>query len=304
MDDSTFLAIVTVTYNSATVVDDFLESLTVNMLMPRVRLYLVDNASADNTLKRVDKYKGLIDMVVVENAKNLGAAAGNNQGISAALADGADWILLVNNDTVLPEGTLTGLIDTAKKQGLHILSPTILGNEPQESIWYAGGTISPYQGMKVRHQDFGASVLAAPRGLRKTQYASTCCLLLHRDVLCRIGGLDEEYFVYFEDVDFAVRAKSAGFTYWVTGDYRIVHKASSLTGGYLSSFSVRWISRNWVVVARKQCSSFQRVAGLAYMQLWMLARLLTRRDTLARYRLRQRSFVEGCKLPIAHLPKA
>lgn len=297
MKDSPFLAIVTVTYNSAAVLHDFLESLTPGNRLPRIRLYLIDNASVDETLVTADKYKNLIDMVVIENSTNVGAAAGNNQGIFAALGDAADWILLVNNDTILPAGALTGLMDTAKRQGLYILSPTIVGTEPLDSVWYAGGTISPYQGMKVRHQNMGASIRLAPRGLRETGYASTCCLLIHRDVISRIGALDEDYFVYFEDVDFAIRAKSAGFAYWVTGDYRIIHKASSLTGGYLSPFCIRWISRNWVVVTRKQCTAPQKVAGLAYMQLWMLARLLARRDTIACYVLRQRSFIEGYKVP-------
>lgn len=292
------LALVTVTYNSENVLEDFFNSLLTDPRLPSIRLYLVDNASGDKTLEVAARYQGRIDMWIQANDENLGVAVGNNQGISAALSAGAEWILLVNNDTIIPAGTLIGLLETATEHGLHILTPTIEGTEPVESVWYAGGTISPYQGMKVRHEKMGSPMIAAPRGLRETPYASTCCLLIHREVVNLIGGMDKEYFVYFDDVDFAIRAKAAGFPYWLTGEYKIIHKASSLTGGYLSPFSVRWISRNWVLVTRKHCSTLQKVSALAYMQLWMFARVAARRDTMAHYKLRQRSFWEGLKAPI------
>jgi GT2 family glycosyltransferase len=298
MNNISPLALVTVTYNSENVLEDFFNSLLTDPRLPKIKLYLVDNASADKTLEVASRYKDRIDISIQANDENLGVAVGNNQGISAALSAGAEWILLVNNDTIIPAGTLAGLLETATEQRLHILSPTIEGTEPVESVWYAGGTMSPYQGMKVRHEKMGSPIVGAPRGLRRTPYASTCCLLIHRDVINLIGGMDKDYFVYFDDVDFAIRAKSAGFPYWLTGEYKIIHKASSLTGGYLSPFSVRWISRNWVLVTRKHCSTVQKLTAFAYMQLWMFARVAARRDTVAHYKLRQRSFLEGLKVPI------
>lgn len=298
MNTNSPLALVTVTYNSEDVLEDFFNSLLTDPSLPRIKLYLIDNASSDKTLEVAARYQERIDLSIEPNNDNLGVAVGNNQGISAALRDGAEWILLVNNDTIIPAGTLAGLLETATEKGLHILSPTIEGTEPVESVWYAGGTISPYQGMKVRHEKMGSPIIGALQGLRQTPYASTCCLLIHRDVFNLIGGMDKDYFVYFDDVDFAIRAKAAGFPYWLTGDYKIIHKASSLTGGYLSPFSVRWISRNWVLVTRKHCSAVQKVTAFTYMQLWMFARVAARRDTLAQYKLRQRSFLEGLKVPI------
>lgn len=292
------LALVTVTYNSEDVLEDFFDSLLQDPLLPRIKLYLVDNASSDKTLEIAARYQRQIDISIEANGDNAGVAVGNNQGISAALRDGAEWIVLVNNDTIIPAGTLAGLLETATENGLHILSPTIEGTEPVESVWYAGGTISPYQGMKVRHEKMGSAIAGAPQNLRQTAYASTCCLLIHRDVINLIGGMDKDYFVYFDDVDFAIRAKAAGFPYWLTGEYKIIHKASSLTGGFLSPFSVRWISRNWVLVTRKHCTAVQKVTAFAYMQLWMAARVAARRDTLAHYKLRQLSFMEGLKAPI------
>lgn len=291
------LAIVTVTYNSGSVLREFLESLASDIeMIPKFRLYLIDNASEDKTVKIAKEFQSEINITIIANTRNTGAAGGNNQGIANALSDGAEWILLVNNDTIIPPGTLGGLVKVAATEKIHLLSPVIAGTEPAHTVWYAGGSLFPYKGMKVRHDGMGSSLADVPRGLRPTEYASTCCLLVHADVFFAIGGLDDDYFVYFEDVDFAIRAKAAGFQMWITGDFRIVHKASSLTGGYLSPFTVRWISRNWVLAARKHCVGLQRLTAFAYMQAWMLARMLTFRDTPEIYFLRQRSFAEGLKL--------
>jgi GT2 family glycosyltransferase len=291
-------SIVTVTYNSAEVLADFLTSLISDECYPRVRVYVVDNGSTDDSIAIARSFEQTLDLTVIPNGSNLGAAGGNNTGIVRALADGAQWIFLINNDTVVPAGTLSGLVQTAVTRDIHILSATIEGTEPKNSVWYCGGSIYPYQGMRVRHENIGAPIDTAPSGVRTTPYAPSSCLLIHQRVFRDIGALDEDFFVYFEDVDFAIRAKTAGFDYWVSGEHKIIHKASSLTGGYLSPFTVHSISKNWVVVARKRCNTLQRVSGYAYMQLWMVARVALRRDTWSGFLLRQRAFIEGLKVPL------
>lgn len=291
-------SIVTVTYNSADVLPDFLTSLVADDCHPSVRIYMVDNGSTDNTIEIARSFEQKLDMTVIPTGSNLGAAGGNNAGIVRAMADGAEWILLVNNDTVIPTGTLSGLVQTAVMRGIHILSATIEGTEPKNSVWYCGGLIHPYQGMKVKHEKMGAPMATAPSGIRTTEYAPSSCLLVHHRVFQDVGALDDDFFVYFEDVDFAIRAKAAGFDYWISGEHKITHKASSLTGGYLSPFTVHSISKNWVFVARKRCSTPQRMSGYAYMQLWMFARMTLRRDTWSGFLLRQRAFLEGLKAPL------
>jgi len=292
------LAIVTVTYNSASFLSDFLDSLLADdSLADGMRVYLIDNASSDETVAIARDYADRVDLVLIESDENVGLAVASNQGISLALGAGAQWILLLNNDTVIPRGTLGGLLETATARDLSILSP-LIEEIPSNTIWYVGGSITPRQGMKVRHQNIGDPMVPVDPGVRPTPYASACCLLVHRDVFARIGGLDEDYFVYFEDVDFAIRAKAAGFGYWMTADQKILHKASSCTGGYLSPFTIHWISQNWVLTARKHCPIPQRVFSMLYMQVWMLARLILRRDTPAQYLLRERSFIAGLRMPI------
>lgn len=303
IDSTIRLSIVTVTYNSADVLPDFLTSLLAADCQPKVKIYLVDNGSIDDSIEIARGFEPRLDITIIPTGSNLGAAGGNNAGIERALADGARWILLMNNDTVIPAGTLAGLVQTASTRGIHILSATIEGTEPKNSVWYCGGLIYPNRGMKVKHENMGSPMMAAPPGTRTTEYAPSSCLLVHHRVFQEIGALDEDFFVYFEDVDFAIRAKAAGFEYWISGEHKITHKASSLTGGYLSPFTVHSISKNWVIVTRKHCSPLQQMSGYAYMQLWMFARMVLRRDTWSGFLLRQRAFVEGLKAPITRYDK-
>lgn len=294
----TGLAIVTVTYNSAEVLPDFLNSLLADKSLPQARVYLVDNCSTDQTIRIAREFLPSLNLTVISNSSNIGFAGGSNQGIARALAENAEWILLVNNDTIIPPKTLGGLVETATTNNLYILSPTIEGTDPANTVWYSGGSISPFQGMKTRHGNMGSAMSAAPSGLHQTEYAPACCLLVHQSVFRRIGALDNDYFVYFEDADFSLRAQAAGFQYWVSGDHNIIHKASSLTGGYLSSFTVHWMTKNWVIIARKRCTQIQRVSAYAYMQLWMFARVALRKDTWSRFVQRQEAFVEGLRAPL------
>ena len=297
-DPRPFVAVVTVTYNSAGVLSDFMESL-IEQQDCLVRLYVVDNNSHDSTLEMLSSYKSRVDVSLIRNEKNLGVAAANNQGIRAALQDKADWILLLNNDTIIPQAAISNLARIASSHGLDILSPSIHATEPENTIWFDGGLIYPHRGMKVVHERMGKPVSEVQNGLRVTPYASTCCLLVRPSVFASIGGMDTDYFVYFDDVDFCVRAANAGFNYWLSSDVYIIHKASSLTGGFLGPFTLRWLTRNWVLVTRKHLAMPARIGAYAYMQAWMAGRLLFGRDKPLHFVRRQRAFYEGLLAPIS-----
>jgi GT2 family glycosyltransferase len=288
------IGVVTVTYNSGDVLPDFLDSMAAQRGV-EVYLYVIDNDSKDQTANLVRAEGRIPNLKAVFNDGNLGVAVGNNQGIELALEDDCDWVLLLNNDTIVPSDALIKLVDTAEANGIDLLSPTIEATEPPGTIWYGGGRFVPFQGYRTLHDAPGRPVAEFPRELTETGYASTCCLLVRPSVIERVGLMDPVYFVYFDDVDFAVRCTKAGYKYWVSPVTTIVHKASSLTGGKSSPFTVRWVSRNWPLIARRHLGPVAGPVALAYIQLWMLARLVARRDSPQIYRIRQKSFREGVK---------
>lgn len=295
------VGVVTVTYNSESVLEDFLVSLA-GQRGVNLSTYVIDNDSQDASVEMVTNAVGLDFRKIIVNEANLGVAEANNQGIEAALNDQCEWVLLLNNDTVFPSDLIATLVTEATSNGLQLLSPVIEAADPSGTIWYCQGRYLPWQGFRTYHPLQGEPLSAASDRLTKTQYASTCCLLVHKSVFSTIGLMDPNYFVYFDDVDFAVRANRAGYAYWVTPITTLLHKASSMTGGLDSPFSRKWGSRNWVLISRKNHRGVMRLWSYAVILVRSFIRFLSGRDSASQYRERLRAFYEGWTTPIATAP--
>src|SRR5271155_1689867 len=132
------IGIVTVTYNSSSVLPDFFASLE-TQTFENFRVWAVDNASKDDSVAQL---RGWNDprLEVLANDTNIGVAAGNNQGIAAALAAGCDYILLLNNDVVFGPDLLEALLRGLAEHHCSMTVPLIYYAEPDNLIWSAGGT--------------------------------------------------------------------------------------------------------------------------------------------------------------------
>ena len=131
------IGIVTVTFNSSSVLDDFFTSIE-QQDYSKFHLYVIDNNSIDDTVSKVENWS-FKSKVILKNTNNLGVAAGNNQGIKLALKDGCDFVLLLNNDTVFEDKLLSKLFDTYNTYGSSIVVPKMNYFSPSNMIWYAGG---------------------------------------------------------------------------------------------------------------------------------------------------------------------
>lgn len=280
---------VTVTFNSEDLLDDFLASALAQTGVD-LRLYVVDSGSSDGTVQKVRAAAAQSsNIVLIENADNVGFAEGSNQGIVRAIEDGVDWVLLINNDTLFGPDLVSTLQASAVKHRLDVVSPLILATEPEDAIWYAGGTLSKVA-LVARHRLEGAPASASPAELTATGFGSACCLLIRPAVFSDAGMFDPVFFVYFDDVDLAFRVKAAGYQYWLEPRAVLVHKASAITGGKRSPFTLRWTARNWPLMIRKRRHGPARVAALAFVQAWIFGRFVLRRDPLDVFLLRQRQF--------------
>ena len=131
------IGIVTVTFNSSSVLDDFFTSIE-QQDYSDFNLYIIDNNSVDDTLSKVDSW-AFKSKVLLKNTNNLGVAAGNNQGIKLALKDDCDFVLLLNNDTIFEDKLLSKLVETYNTYGSSIVVPKMNYFSPSNMIWYAGG---------------------------------------------------------------------------------------------------------------------------------------------------------------------
>jgi GT2 family glycosyltransferase len=270
MADQHKVGIVTVTYNSANVVDDFLVSLLAQTHRDFV-LFIVDNASHDDTLARVADYKDE-RIKVIANAENLGIAEGNNQGIRASLEVGCDSVLLINNDTLFGPQFVGQLINTLQNFHCDMAAPKINYFDERDRIWAAGGTFQRWTGGRnipfgYRELDRGQHDVA-----KRVTFSPGCCLLIRPCVFDRVGLMDHKFFVYWEDTDFLLTAAECGVVMFYNPDAVIYHKVSSLTGGLLSSFTTFYSTRNRVYYIRKHFGRFRAFSLLVAFQLYLSMR--------------------------------
>ena len=193
------------------------------------KIVLVDNASSDGTVEAVRR--AFPGVHIIANAQNRRFAHANNQGIEFALQHGADYILLLNNDTEVAGDFLEHLLQRAETEAqIGMVGPKIYYKQPPDRIWFAGGGISLWRG-KIWH--FGLRKIDHGQWdtARDVDYLTGCCLLASRACVERIGLLDTGYFMYAEDADWCLRARQAGFRIVYEPTARVWHKISSSSGG-------------------------------------------------------------------------
>jgi GT2 family glycosyltransferase len=270
------LAIVTVTFNGGPVIDDFMTSLAAQDLSDWL-LFVVDNASADDTLARLDRWSDDPRVTVIPLSENTGAAQGNNVGLERALAADVPLILFTNNDVAFGPSTLVRLIAEKRRLPAGLLSATLLFDEPVPRVWYNDGRIERWTGVRCVHRD--RPLADVPGGEPyAVDYAPTTFLLADRTVIDDVGLLDPAYFAYWEDADYLFRARRAEYGIWVSPDVHVVHKVSASSGGGGSPYSHQQYYRNQLLFARKHFGAVVAGYTAAISSLRIVVQFLLRRD--------------------------
>lgn len=224
-------------------------------------ILLVDNGSPDDSGERLRASFPQIDFL--QTGKNIGYTGGNNRGIKRALGGGADYVLILNNDTVLDPQTVSKLLETARINGTRVggVVPKILYYDEPERIWYAGGEFSPIKGLGLhwRYGDLDQSDEAEKS--REITFMTGACCLLSAEALTDLNGFDEDFFAYVEDADLSLRMKHAGYQIHYQPAARVLHHCA-LPGTPPSPFQIRQRDRNRRRVMSKHSSLPQRLPFL------------------------------------------
>lgn len=190
---------------------------------PPARVLVVDNGSVDGTAEVLASRFPWVD--VIRLAENTGYTGGCNRGMAHAFQAGADFVLLLNNDTIVDPRALDELVAVASSwPRAGIFSPLILYHAAPDRVWYGGGRVDLSTG--VTGHEYGEST-HHPTTCYPTRWANGCALLISRTVYEALGLLDPAYFASYEDVDFSLRATNAGFDVVVVPAARIWHKVSA-----------------------------------------------------------------------------
>jgi GT2 family glycosyltransferase len=270
--DSISVAVVVLNWNQEQDTAECLASLRKVSGIP-LQVILVDNGSSPDSVDRLER--SFAEARVIRLPENRGFAAGNNVGIKQALKDGVSHILLLNNDTVVHPVFLAPLLDGLSTPGVGVVGPKIYYHSEVNRLWFAGGMIDWRTG---RQWHLGANELDKGQWdrSREVDYITACCLLAPASLFREIGGLDERYFIYFEETDWNLRARRRGYRCRYLPDSRIYHKVSQAmkTGSPASDY----------YYARNRLLFFSSHAPTRY-RLWLIA-LYTARSLRYAYTLR------------------
>jgi len=214
----------------------------------RLSIVVVDNGSTDGGPEAVAAE--FPDHRLVSLGENRGFAGGVNAGVDTALGDGADAVLLLNNDATVEPGFLEPLVDAACTGGVGAACAQILDSATGR-IWYAGATYDPRRGHQGRHTGYGDPPLPPETAPYETERACGGAMLVPRAALEAIGSLDETLFAYAEDVEWSLRARRAGRRILVVPASVVHHRVSASTGGAASPDSLYYALRNGLVVAER-----------------------------------------------------
>ncbi len=214
---------------------------------PNFRVIVLDNASSDNSGELFAKYpKPDYPLEFIQTGANLGFGGGNNVGLRKALAEGTDYVWLLNNDSaVTPESLNTLIVAAESDPAIGIAGPLTLTMDEPPQVWFAGGTfnwlktrgVHPWYGENPRSiflepsRGEGASALRQARGIPQrpmdVDYITGGIMLIKRAVFDDIGLLPGDYFLYYEDADFNTRAAKQSWRRILVPQAVVYHKGSA-----------------------------------------------------------------------------
>lgn len=196
---------------------------------PNFSILVIDNASSDGSLEMVRDNFPKVEILPLE--ENFGFAGGYNRCFKTLQTDDSVYYLILNNDTEVHTDILTELTTAAEEYGRNnIYGGKIFYQNDPEKIWYAGGKVNIKLG-KIAHR--GIRKLDSPEfsTASETDYITGCCIFTSPEVINKLGGFDEQFNMYGEDVDMCLRAGRTGIKCYFIPRARLSHHVSASMGG-------------------------------------------------------------------------
>ncbi len=264
------IAVVLLNYNgSADTVDCIASLLKTDTSGITLSIIVVDNASREeekqvleNAIQKLKEKSAQVKTILslIKNDKNLGFSGGNNVGIKKALAERADAVMILNNDTVVDKDIFQVLVKRLfEKEEIGVVVPKIYfypGDEYHKDryskkdrgkvIWYMGGKID-WKNLIGYHKGVDEVDTGQFESVEETEYATGACLLVKSKVLEAVGLFDDKYFLYYEDADLSFRIKQKKYTIVVDSEAKVWHKNAKSSGGSGSGLQDYYISRNRMI---------------------------------------------------------
>lgn len=235
--------IILVNYNGMDYLKDFMDSIKRQTYL-NYKVVFVDSASTDSSGQWFQE--NYPDCKTILKKENVGFAKGCNIGISYAIRKKADYILLLNIDTVLEENLIEELVKYSKKEA--VVSPKIYSSRDKVDIWYGGGDLNYETGLHAQYHD---ERLEKDGFSHEISFVSGCCMLIPRGVIEKVGKLDENFFMYYDDDDMSFRLKKANVKMLYIFSSSLWHKVGGSYGGVRSILTEYYFTRNRLYLMKK-----------------------------------------------------
>ncbi|HLF99936.1 MAG TPA: glycosyltransferase family 2 protein [Acidimicrobiia bacterium] len=252
---------------------------------------VVDNGSVDESVAVLrERYPAV---ALIENSENLGFAVANNQGLRAATGD---HILLLNSDTVPDLRALDALVEFLDDHPrVGVVGPTLVNPDgtPQSSCGPGPNLWTEFLAKTMIHRLLPGLRARAPRESRQVDWVTGAALCIRRDLAVPLGGLDEEIFMFYEDLDLCARVREAGHQVWFVATPPVIHiggasrrkvEAETLVHSYRGTD--RFFGRHGPPWRRRVVRGLTLAEMVWRSALWAIISLVPKRRSLARERLR------------------
>lgn len=276
------VSIITVNYNCTTVTEQLLSSIYKNNTYPDIEVIVVDNASDPDPVDELRKNHPTV--IFIRSEKNLGFAGGNNLGIKHAKGE---YLFLVNPDTEFTNDLVLNLVNVlSQNKQVGVVSPKIRFYDHPKLLQYAGFTPMNYLTGQNRSPGFSEEDKGQYDNVTgKTGFAHGAAMMVKREAIEAAGLMAENFFLYYEELDWCERIIKAGFEIWVNMQALIYHK-ESVSVGKKSALKEYYMNRNRILFERKHATSSAYFIFIVYFLF-----LVTPRNILQYIKEKQYSFI-------------
>ncbi len=222
---------------------------------------VVDNGSRNREAEQIEEKFPHIS--VIRQSKNIGFCAGCNLGIDYAIEHGADYVMLLNNDTLVPPDLIDKLLDgVGHLDGLAAVSPVIFEHPDTQKIWYSDARwIAANAKFQLSKPGEKYSDISTKKPY-KTHFACGCCMLIPTPVLKDVGILDERYFAFYDEAAWCAAAARKGLRSYVVPSAYMYHKVSRSTPALVSTYL---LTRNRLLWMKENLPLSERIKSVSYL---------------------------------------
>lgn len=233
------------------------------------KIFIVDNGTGKLTVNSLKEFR--FQYMLIKNERNLGYAGGNNVGIRKAIEENYTYVFLLNNDATVEPSVLRDLQRPLESKQIGITGCIVTYEANGDTIWFAGGRLNTWLCI-TRHAHMNSKLSDTTVNEGKTEFISGAAMMIKREVFDEIGLIPEEYFLYWEDVDFCYTARKKKYACYLVNKPLVRHivSASSGKGGSntLSRIRAYYYARNpFIFMIRHQLNPLTVLFGQLVIRL-------------------------------------